>query len=137
MLTFPLNDWIDSKHGLDKELWPDVDGDGVGDVSTAAGALIDYAITTYTSDIRGAGTDANVFVELHGSKGSIGQTRLDNAANNYERGRADTFTIKASDVGDINRLVIWHDDAGMGSDWHLHQVGWTWSLKHEPSSFAA
>jgi hypothetical protein len=27
---------------------------------------------------RGAGTDANVFVELFGDKGAIGQTRLDN-----------------------------------------------------------
>ena len=36
---------------------------------------------------RGAGTDANVFLEMHGTKGAVGQTRLDNAANNFERGQ--------------------------------------------------
>ena len=29
----------------------------------------------------GAGTDANVYIELHGDKGFIGKTNLDNAAN--------------------------------------------------------
>ncbi len=38
-------------------------------------------VATYTSDIRGAGTDANVYIELHGDKGFIGKTNLDNAAN--------------------------------------------------------
>lgn len=36
---------------------------------------------------RGAGTDANVFMEMYGTKGSVGQTRLDNAANNFEKGK--------------------------------------------------
>lgn len=30
---------------------------------------------------RGAGTDANVFIELHGDKAAMGSTRLDNAEN--------------------------------------------------------
>ncbi len=34
----------------------------------------------------GAGTDSNVFIELHGDKGSVGQTRLETSANNFERG---------------------------------------------------
>jgi hypothetical protein len=30
--------------------------------------LLAYEVTVYTSDIRGAGTDANVSIELHGAK---------------------------------------------------------------------
>lgn len=72
---------------------------------------------------RGAGTDANVFIEMHGSKGSMGETRLDNAHNNFERNMKDAFTIKASDLGDIHTIIIRHDNSGIGSAWHLQQVG--------------
>ncbi len=36
---------------------------------------------------RGAGTDANVSVEIHGDKAFVGATRLENSANNFERGQ--------------------------------------------------
>jgi len=36
---------------------------------------------------RGAGTDANVTIALHGTKGFVGTTRIENAANNFEKGR--------------------------------------------------
>lgn len=35
----------------------------------------------------GAGTDANVTIALHGTKGFVGATRIENASNNFERGR--------------------------------------------------
>jgi hypothetical protein len=71
---------------------------------------------------RGAGTDANVFIALNGDKGAMGESRIDNAQNNFERGRVDTFKIKGSDVGDVQKVIIRHDDSGIGSDWHLAQV---------------
>jgi hypothetical protein len=62
---------------------------------------------------RGAGTDANVFIELHGAKGSAGEVRLDNASNNFERGRVDCFKISASDVGELQRCVVrWGRSSG-------------------------
>jgi hypothetical protein len=85
--------WIDKEHGLEKELWPDRDGDGKGDVGTAGG-VVKYRITTLTSDIRGAGTDANVSIELHGTKGFVGATRLENKHNNFERGQKDEFEVR-------------------------------------------
>lgn len=36
---------------------------------------------------RGAGTDANVTIALHGTKGFVGATPIENAANNFERGK--------------------------------------------------
>ncbi|KAG2499991.1 hypothetical protein HYH03_002273 [Edaphochlamys debaryana] len=119
--VFPFHNWIDKEHGLSHLLTPDRDGDGKGD-ALVGGPIVEYTITTYTSDIRGAGTDANVFIEMHGDKGAMGETRLDNAANNFERGRADTFKIKGSDVGALQKVIIRHDNTGMGSDWHLEQV---------------
>lgn len=43
---------------------------------------------------RGAGTDSNVFVELHGDLGAVGQTSLETSANNFERGQTDLFVVK-------------------------------------------
>jgi hypothetical protein len=77
---------------------------------------------------RGAGTDSNVFIELHGDQGSVGQTRLETAANNFERAQIDHFIIKATNVGELQRIVIWHDNSGLGADWHLQQVGVTWDV---------
>ena len=51
----------------------------------------EYTVTTFTSDVRGAGTDANVFIELEGELGGearhVGRQRLETGADNFERGR--------------------------------------------------
>jgi hypothetical protein len=53
--------------------------------------VCDYIVTIFTSDIRGAGTDANVYIELQGEKDGkvmdLGKHRLENSANNFERGK--------------------------------------------------
>lgn len=47
-----------------------------------------YAITVYTVDREGAGTDSNVFIEIHGNKASTAEKhKLDNPKNNFERGQ--------------------------------------------------
>ncbi len=46
---------------------------------------VNYRVTTYTSDLRGAGTDADVFIVLYGDKGESGERKLDNSSNNFER----------------------------------------------------
>lgn len=71
---------------------------------------------------RFGGTDANVFIEMYGTEGFVGQTALENAANNFERGKTDEFKIQGSDVGDLERIVIRHDNTGFSADWHLQQV---------------
>lgn len=42
---------------------------------------------TYTGDKRGAGTDANVVITIFGEEGDSGEKKLDNARNNFERGK--------------------------------------------------
>ena len=46
-----------------------------------------YRIHTYTGDKRGAGTDANVVITIFGEDGDSGEKKLDNARNNFERGK--------------------------------------------------
>lgn len=52
-----------------------------------------------TGDIRGAGTDANVFIQLFGKNGDTGERKLETSSNDFERGHNDTFAIEAIDLG--------------------------------------
>ena len=79
-------------------------------------------MTVFTSDIRGAGTSANVFIELHGDKGSIGANHLESGRSNFDRNSRDVFVVKGTDINDVKKVVIWHDNAGIGAAWHLASV---------------
>jgi hypothetical protein len=75
------------------------------------------------ANCRGAGTDANVFLELQGEAGTLGPCRLDSAVNNFERNQRDTFPLhNCTCIGKIIKAVVWHDNSGFLADWHLAQV---------------
>ena len=76
----------------------------------------------YTSDLRGAGTDANVFMVLYGSDGKTEEVALANETNNFERGSVDNFKIEVKDVGTPYKIRIRHDNSKPFSDWHLDKV---------------
>lgn len=62
----------------------------------------------YTSDIRGAGTDAKVFIKLQGADGKgSAPLRLENSKNNFERG---------SEVGCAACSMLPFSQAGLFAD---------------------
>jgi lipoxygenase homology domain-containing protein 1 len=76
-----------------------------------------------TSDIRFAGTAADVYIELHGEAGSVGRSALESSRHNFERNSTDRFIVKGPHIGAIKSIRIWHANNGvLGSDWHLAQV---------------
>lgn len=77
---------------------------------------------SYSLIVLGAGTDANVFIILHGEKGDTGKRPLQNSGNNFERGRIDTFSVETLDIGDLTKITIGHDGANIGSGWFLDNV---------------
>ncbi|MEE1752836.1 PLAT/LH2 domain-containing protein [Streptomyces sp. SP18CS02] len=81
-----------------------------------------YRITTYTGDLPNAGTDANVYITLHGDGGTVGPSDLDNSENNFERGKVDHFTLDLSDVGPVERIHVRHDNSGDKPGWYLERV---------------
>jgi hypothetical protein len=44
-------------------------------------------ITTKTADKRGAGSDANVFIQMYGIDGKSEEYQLRNKSDNFERGK--------------------------------------------------
>ena len=43
--------------------------------------------------MRGAGTDANVFMTLYGDKGKTDEVPVGNATDNFEQGQLDKFKV--------------------------------------------
>jgi hypothetical protein len=121
-LTFPADCWIakdEAPHFASEIMLMPA---GVG-----TAMLCTYQISVRTSDVRFAGTDANVACRLFGTRddgteASTGEKRLENSKNNFERNKEDVFTVKDMDVGELTKLFIGHDGSGMGSDWHLGYV---------------
>ena len=55
--------------------------------------LLSYHVTVLTGDVRGAGTDANVFLVMIGKTGKSREIVLDDEKNNFERGMTDEFKV--------------------------------------------
>ncbi|CAH1776005.1 unnamed protein product [Owenia fusiformis] len=85
-----------------------------------------YQVITYTDDRFGAGTDANVYIELHGGRGNTGKRKLHRSLldgeNTFESGNVDFFTIEAVDLNELTSVTIGHDGQGVGPGWYLDKV---------------
>lgn len=47
----------------------------------------------WTSDLPGAGTDADIAFQVYGSKGKSDEIKLDNKTDNFEQGQVDKFMV--------------------------------------------
>lgn len=81
-------------------------------------------VVTFTSDLKGAGTDAGVHIELIDASGASSgrQQLLTSAPDAWERGKADEFRIKCQALGNLTKLRIGHDGKGAHPAWHLAKV---------------
>lgn len=67
-----------------------------------------YKVAVKTGTVSGAGTDANVSLRIYGENNDTGEIPLkasDSAFNKFEKGRTDTFTLEAEDVGKVQSNV--------------------------------
>ena len=56
---------------------------------------IPYEVTVYTGDVRGAGTNANVFLVMYGENGKTDRFDLRNKSDNFERAQVDKFKVNS------------------------------------------
>ncbi|XP_063900508.1 phosphatidylinositol 5-phosphate 4-kinase type-2 alpha-like [Zophobas morio] len=90
-----------------------------------------YLIEVTTSNVRGSGTCANVFITLFNKKndssGIFNLTRDASVEKNsksfFQRGQTDVFLIPTSQsVGDITRIRLGHDNTGQFASWLPEKV---------------
>jgi hypothetical protein len=70
-----------------------------------------------TSDVHGAGTDANVYVRLRGVSGESGELHLKTSTtfkDPFERAHEDVFVVSRvlPQPGDLTQLHVRHDNKG-------------------------
>ena len=78
----------------------------------------------HTGDVRGGGTGANVFVTLEGTKDTSSKWQLHGGdGGEFERGSVVSTQLECqTNLGEIKRLRIGHDNSGFGPDWFLDHV---------------
>lgn len=82
-----------------------------------------FTLEVHTGDVRGAGTSANVFISLEGTKGSSSKHQIRGHQGGFERGSVVRGELQCQrDISRVKWLVIGHDNSGFGSDWFLDQV---------------
>ena len=83
-----------------------------------------YSVAVKTSNKLGSGTDANVFIEIFGNKGSSGTLALLESQHKdpFEKGQTDNYTFELPDLGSLSRVRVWHDNKGFKSGWHLEKI---------------
>ena len=113
--------WVFPWHGwLAKD-----EGDGLIDrqLPVATTGQVSYQVTVKTGTVSGAGTDANVYITLYGSKGAGVERLLDTAGrNDFENGSSDVFTLGSPDLGNLTKVRIRHDNSGRKAGWFLEDI---------------
>ncbi|XP_035579822.1 lipoxygenase homology domain-containing protein 1 isoform X1 [Zalophus californianus] len=81
-----------------------------------------YEVRVYTGDVIGAGTDADVFINIFGEYGDTGERRLENEKDNFERGAEDKFMLDAPDLGQLMKINVGHNNKGGSAGWFLSKI---------------
>ncbi|CAB4019689.1 lipoxygenase homology domain-containing 1-like, partial [Paramuricea clavata] len=117
--NFPCERWL-AKDEDDGQIIRELTLGGTSLLQTTS-----YKVAVRTGDVRGAGTDANVYIQIFGKQGDTGKLPLrqsENTKNKFEKGRADMFTVEAVDIGKLEMVRIGHDGKGFGAGWYLDEV---------------
>ena len=78
-----------------------------------------YSLLLCTSDKPAAGTDADVFVTVHGKQGKSPRMKLPSSPEDFLRGGQDTFRMELPTLCQITKLTVGHNNRGVNPGWHL------------------
>ncbi|XP_005379562.1 PREDICTED: polycystic kidney disease and receptor for egg jelly-related protein isoform X2 [Chinchilla lanigera] len=83
-----------------------------------------YLVTVFTGSRCGAGTTANVFVQLRGTEGTSDVHWLSHPHfGTLFRGSISTFLLTTKrDLGDIRSIRVWHSNEGKAPSWYLSRI---------------
>lgn len=89
--------------------------------------LVPFEIEVHTGKKSNAGTDANVFIELHSEKSKKGKElnsgRVPLVDGKFEKGVKDRFKLDfPKDMSPCSSITIGHDNTGVGAGWFLEKV---------------
>ncbi|CAF4851771.1 unnamed protein product, partial [Rotaria sp. Silwood2] len=59
---------------------------------------------------------------LYGNLAETGAIKLESKKNSFESGKKDEFTIECPNVGELNKILIAHNNKGSAPGWFLDQI---------------
>ena len=71
----------------------------------------------FTGNEPGADCEANIYLQLFGSRGDAGKRQLYHSKTNkvkFQQGQKDEFDIEAVDLGELEKVLVRHDGHGKG-----------------------
>ncbi|CAF4549680.1 unnamed protein product, partial [Rotaria magnacalcarata] len=117
--TFPCNNWLAEDTGdklIERELREDPS------LRKVRPPTVPWYIWVYTSDIKGAGTDAHVHLVLYGHDGKSDDIKLKSESDVFEAGQCNEFKVDIADVGTPFKLRVSHDNKKLFAPWHLDRI---------------
>ncbi|KAK5900382.1 hypothetical protein CgunFtcFv8_025344 [Champsocephalus gunnari] len=130
--TFPCGSWLDEDEGdglIERELYEMVS------LRQKKQKKYPWSLWIWTSDVKGAGTDAQVFLQIYGENGKSDEVKLENNSDSFEQGQQDKFIVEMPDIGKLQKLRIWHEKRSPFAGWHLAKVTLLKTLTMEKYSF--
>uniref|UniRef100_A0A8C3RE76 Oxygen-regulated protein 1 n=1 Tax=Cyanoderma ruficeps TaxID=181631 RepID=A0A8C3RE76_9PASS len=83
----------------------------------------DWKITLVTGDFETAGTTATVFLYAYGENKASGPITLGSGKQQlFNPNSEDTFKVNLSDLGQLYKIRIGHDNTGNDPSWYLEEV---------------
>eukprot|EP00118_Oscarella_pearsei_P018809 m.194954 g.194954 ORF g.194954 m.194954 type:complete len:1783 (+) comp39514_c0_seq3:1043-6391(+) len=122
VVTFPCDQWL-SRSEMDGEITRDLlplalDRKGTLKVKK-------YGVLVFTGDVRFAGTDADVYMTIFGTRGDSGERQLRSSSrlkNKFERNDVDVFSVEVADLGILERIRVRVDEKYLGTEYYLEKV---------------
>lgn len=114
--NFPADLWFHDPKNGNATAATLVAGPGPGEAAA-------YAVRIQTGDRLNAGTDADVFITLHGTRGSSQEFELQGAENDFERNKLGIYRVATKqDIGDLTNITIRHNNYWPLAGWFLDSV---------------
>lgn len=87
-------------------------------------AGVPYVLYIHTGDVRGAGTNSKVYVEMFGGRtGDESSGRIVLKGGEFERAVVDKIQVEAGKMlSPLSRILVGHDNSGMSAGWFLDKI---------------
>ncbi|XP_043395558.1 oxygen-regulated protein 1 [Chelonia mydas] len=83
-----------------------------------------YEVHVTTGELWNAGTEADVYISIHGEEGDTGSRQLlrPKKPRKFLKGQTDLFLLEAVHLGNLYKIVIGHSGIGSGNGWFLEKI---------------
>ncbi|MEE9430456.1 MAG: PLAT/LH2 domain-containing protein [Melioribacteraceae bacterium] len=83
-----------------------------------------YSVDITTGTLPGAGTNANVSLDIIGSKGSTNFFNVNSyiKSKDFITGYTESFTLPLKDIGQIKEVKVKSDSSGFNNNWFLNRI---------------